>query len=112
MSTSTVWRYRVVDVFTNEPLQGNGLAVFPDASGIPEQRMQAIAREFNLSETVFLLPAADKKFAAKLRIFTLRPSAPASFCWMSKLFRVEQRTSFWTKRLAPCRSASSPATRR
>ncbi|MBA3913025.1 MAG: PhzF family phenazine biosynthesis protein [Acidobacteriales bacterium] len=70
MTSSTGWRYRIVDVFTSEPLQGNALAVFPDASGIPEQHMQAIAREFNLSETVFVLPATDRKLAARLRIFT------------------------------------------
>jgi len=53
--TSGVGRYRyvVVDVFTSTPLQGNGLAVFTDAREIPEEQLQKIAREMNLSETTF-----------------------------------------------------------
>ncbi|MGH2983342.1 MAG: PhzF family phenazine biosynthesis protein, partial [Solirubrobacterales bacterium] len=49
-------RYHVLDVFTDRPLGGNPLAVFPDGSGIDDATMQAIARELNLSETVFVLP--------------------------------------------------------
>lgn len=45
------YRYRVVDVFTTRPLEGNPLAVFPDASGLDDETMQRIARELNLSET-------------------------------------------------------------
>lgn len=63
-------RYRVVDVFTQKPLEGNALAVFPDATGIDGQLMQKIARELNISETVFALPATRSDCAAKLRIFT------------------------------------------
>ena len=63
-------RYRVVDVFTQAPLEGNPLAVFPDGSGIDGRVMQKIARELNLSETVFLLPPTGADAAAKLRIFT------------------------------------------
>lgn len=63
-------RYRVVDVFTENPLEGNALAVFPDASGIDGALMPRIARELNLSETVFVLPPADPACAARLRIFT------------------------------------------
>jgi trans-2,3-dihydro-3-hydroxyanthranilate isomerase len=47
------YRYRVVDVFYQQALEGNPLAVFPDASEIDELRMQKIAREMNLSQTIF-----------------------------------------------------------
>ncbi|HEY1808057.1 MAG TPA: PhzF family phenazine biosynthesis protein [Acidobacteriaceae bacterium] len=63
-------RYRVVDVFTEHPLEGNALAVFPDATGIDGALMPRIARELNLSETVFVLPPSDPACAARLRIFT------------------------------------------
>ena len=59
MSSAASLRYRVVDVFTTCPLEGNQLAVFPDASGIDDATMQKIARELNLGETVFVLPATD-----------------------------------------------------
>ena len=62
--------YTVVDVFTAEPLFGNSLAVFPDASEFDEATMLQIARELNLTETVFALPATREDCAARLRIFT------------------------------------------
>ncbi|HXY45019.1 MAG TPA: PhzF family phenazine biosynthesis protein, partial [Acidimicrobiales bacterium] len=49
--------YTILDVFTSNPLEGNQLAVFADGRGLSEEEMQRIARELNLSETVFLLPA-------------------------------------------------------
>ena len=64
------YRYRVVDVFTKQPLEGNQLAVFPDAYGLDDGLMQRIAKELNLAETVFLLPAKRSDCAAALRIFT------------------------------------------
>ncbi|HYA89572.1 MAG TPA: PhzF family phenazine biosynthesis protein [archaeon] len=67
---SQTYRYRVVDVFTTQPLEGNPLAVFPDARGINDATMQRIAREFNLSETTFVLPASQPDYAAFVRIFT------------------------------------------
>jgi trans-2,3-dihydro-3-hydroxyanthranilate isomerase len=60
----------VVDVFTERPLEGNALAVFPDASGIDELTMQKIARELNLSETTFVVPATRAGCAVRVRIFT------------------------------------------
>ncbi|MEO6913442.1 MAG: PhzF family phenazine biosynthesis protein [Candidatus Baltobacteraceae bacterium] len=63
-------RYRVVDVFTDTPLQGNPLAVFPDARGLDDLTMQAIAKELNLSETVFILPPRGSEYAARVAIFT------------------------------------------
>ena len=62
--------YAVLDVFTETPLAGNGLAVVLEAEGLDTARMQAIARGFNLSETVFVLPPRDPVNTARLRIFT------------------------------------------
>lgn len=63
------WTFTICDVFTERPLAGNQLAVFTDATGIPEQLLQLIAREINFSETVFLYPAATGA-DARMRIFT------------------------------------------
>jgi trans-2,3-dihydro-3-hydroxyanthranilate isomerase len=62
--------YHVVDVFTTEPLEGNALAVFPDARGLEAGEMQRIAREFNLSETTFVFPPERESSVARVRIFT------------------------------------------
>jgi trans-2,3-dihydro-3-hydroxyanthranilate isomerase len=70
MPQTNSFRYRVVDVFTTESLAGNPLAVFPDSSAIDESTMQKIARELNLAETVFVLPATRKDCQARARIFT------------------------------------------
>jgi trans-2,3-dihydro-3-hydroxyanthranilate isomerase len=59
-----------VDVFTDQRFGGNPLAVFPDAAGLTDAQMQAIAKEFNLSETTFILPPADPRNHARVRIFT------------------------------------------
>jgi trans-2,3-dihydro-3-hydroxyanthranilate isomerase len=64
------YRYRAVDVFTELPLEGNPLAVFPDASGIDGLTMQKIAKELNLSETTFVLPPSNAECIARVRIFT------------------------------------------
>ena len=63
-------RYAILDVFADRPLAGNPLAVVLDSDGLDGARMQAIAREFNLSETVFVLPPDDGRHRARLRIFT------------------------------------------
>jgi trans-2,3-dihydro-3-hydroxyanthranilate isomerase len=63
-------RYRVVDVFTETPLEGNPVAVFPSSSDLDPQVMQAIARELNLAETVFICPATRDGCAVRLRIFS------------------------------------------
>ena len=63
-------RYRIFDVFTDRPLAGNPLAVVLDSDGLDSAAMQAIAREFNLSETVFVLPSENSAHTAKVRIFT------------------------------------------
>ena len=63
-------RFHTLDVFTRTPLAGNPLAVVLDADGLDDARMQAIAAEFNLSETVFVGPPADASHQASVRIFT------------------------------------------
>ena len=62
------YRYRIVNVFAEERLAGNPLAVFEDARGMDAATMQALALQFNLSETTFLLPSAQA--SARVRIFT------------------------------------------
>src|SRR3954466_13462722 len=71
-----MYQYKIVDVFTDTPLEGNPLAVFTDGRGIPEERMQRIAKEMNLSETVFVLPS-EGEGDARIRIFT--PAAELAF---------------------------------
>jgi trans-2,3-dihydro-3-hydroxyanthranilate isomerase len=63
-------QFYTLDVFTDTPLAGNPLAVVRDGEGLDDARMQAIAREFNLSETIFLLPPKDPVNTARIRIFT------------------------------------------
>jgi trans-2,3-dihydro-3-hydroxyanthranilate isomerase len=65
----TTFRYVVADVFTEEPLAGNPVAVFTDAREIPEERLQPLARELNLSETVFVY-TPDGDGHVRIRIFT------------------------------------------
>jgi trans-2,3-dihydro-3-hydroxyanthranilate isomerase len=76
MGQAKSYRYKVVDVFTTEPLAGNALAVFPDAREIDETTMQKIARELNLAETAFVLPATRKDCAARVRIFAPAKELP------------------------------------
>ncbi len=61
------WR---VDVFTDRPLTGNPLAVFPDGKGLSDEEMLAITREMNISETTFVLPTKAPKANYRNRIFT------------------------------------------
>src|SRR3954454_19719353 len=65
-----------VDVFTDRRLGGNPLAVFADARGMSDGDMQALAAEFNLSETTFVLPPADPANTARVRIFNRRHEMP------------------------------------
>jgi trans-2,3-dihydro-3-hydroxyanthranilate isomerase len=68
--------YLLLDVFTREPLKGNQLAVVPKADGLLDGEMQAIAREFNLSETVFILKPNAERNTASVRIFTPHQELP------------------------------------
>jgi trans-2,3-dihydro-3-hydroxyanthranilate isomerase len=65
-----------VDVFTDQRFGGNPLAVFPDARGLSDAEMQALATEFNLSETTFVLPPADPAHTARVRIFNRTHEMP------------------------------------
>lgn len=62
--------YQVVDVFTRRPLEGNPLAVFTDANNLDASLMQRIAKELNLAETAFILPATKEGCDLRVRIFT------------------------------------------
>jgi trans-2,3-dihydro-3-hydroxyanthranilate isomerase len=64
------YAFHHVDVFTDTALEGNPLAVFPNAAGLDDATMQRVARELNLSETSFVFPTASGEAAAALRIFT------------------------------------------
>lgn len=68
-----------LDVFTSVPLEGNQLAVFPDARGLTDTDMQALAREMNLSETTFVIPrdpATEREKGVRVRIFTVTEELP------------------------------------
>ena len=71
------YEFVTTDVFTDRRFGGNPLAVFPDARGLPAADMQALAREFNYSETTFVLPPADPAHTARVRIFV--PTAEIPF---------------------------------
>jgi trans-2,3-dihydro-3-hydroxyanthranilate isomerase len=67
------------DVFSSRPLEGNSLAVFPDARGVTDAEMQSIAKEMNLSETTFILPrdaATEREQGIRVRIFTVQEELP------------------------------------
>jgi trans-2,3-dihydro-3-hydroxyanthranilate isomerase len=63
------YRYVTADIFTDKPFGGNQLAVFPDASGLNDEQMFALAKEFNFSETTFVFPP-EKGGTRKVRIWT------------------------------------------
>src|SRR6516165_9797127 len=68
-----------LDVFTQTPLAGNPLAIFPDARGLSDAEMQALACEMNLSETTFIFPrdaATEAQEGKKVRIFTVEQELP------------------------------------
>ena len=69
-------RYITVDVFTDRAFGGNPLAVVLDAGGLTTAQMQAIATEFNYSETTFVLPPRETGHDAEVRIFTRRSEIP------------------------------------
>lgn len=69
-------RYHTLDVFTDRAFGGNPLAVVLDADGLDDKLMQSVAAEFNLSETVFVLPATGLLAGRRVRIFTPRTELP------------------------------------
>ena len=68
--------FRIVDVFAERRFGGNQLAVFPDARGVCEDEMQAIARELDFPESTFVLPPDNPAHTARVRIFTPRTELP------------------------------------
>lgn len=70
------YEYVTVNVFTATRFAGNPLAVFPDARGLTDGQMQALATEFNLSETTFVLPPDNPQHHARVRIFTPKLELP------------------------------------
>jgi trans-2,3-dihydro-3-hydroxyanthranilate isomerase len=68
--------FHTLDVFTDRLFRGNPLAVFPNAADLETAQMQAVAREFNLSETVFVFPPNDSTHTSRLRIFTPATELP------------------------------------
>src|SRR5438270_11154128 len=69
-------KFYQADVFAGQPFGGNPVAVFTDAHGLTDFQLQQIAREMNLSETVFVLPPTDKAAVVRLRVFNPTPEIP------------------------------------
>jgi trans-2,3-dihydro-3-hydroxyanthranilate isomerase len=69
-------QFITADVFTDQPFGGNPLAVLPDARGLSTEQMQRLAREFNLSETTFVLPPDDPSHDKRVRIFVPTKEVP------------------------------------
>ena len=67
---ASIYRFRIVNVFAESVLAGNPLCVFEDGRGLEAATMQALALQFNLSETTFVLPAEDANAVRRVRIFT------------------------------------------
>jgi trans-2,3-dihydro-3-hydroxyanthranilate isomerase len=70
------YEFVTVDVFTDRRFGGNPLAVFPDARGLSDADMQALAAEFNLSESTFVLPPESPRHTARVRIFNRMAEMP------------------------------------
>src|SRR5689334_19171659 len=73
------YEFTQLDVFTQTSLAGNPLAVFPDARGLTDSEMQALAREMNLSETTFVFPRGgtmEAREGKQVRIFTVEAELP------------------------------------
>jgi trans-2,3-dihydro-3-hydroxyanthranilate isomerase len=73
---SASYRFHWLDVFTTQRFGGNQLVVFPDAQGLDPEQMPRIAREFNISETVFVLPPETPRGTRRVRIFTPASELP------------------------------------
>jgi len=104
-------RFVTLDVFTQHALAGNPLAVVLDAEGLDTAAMQKIAGEFNLSETVFVLPPEEERHRARLRIFTPGRELPfaghPTVGWPAK---GSSRPGVKMRRRARCRASSGGST--
>lgn len=100
ISNACSYRYHVVDVFTDRPLEGNSLAVFPDATGLDDITMAKIAQELNLSETTFVFPSV-RKDCQRVSEFSL-PNAK----WISRdILRLAPALYCCTKERSPLESS-------
>jgi len=72
------YEYKIVDAFTSRRFEGNPAAVVLDAQGLTDSQMQQIAREMNLSETAYILPAEDGEASLRIRWFT--PTQEVTMC--------------------------------
>src|SRR5260370_5445742 len=93
-------RYVSADVFTDQMFGGNPVAVVLDAEGLSTAEMQAIALEFNYSETTFVLPPDNPANTAKVRIFTPRTEVPFAG-------HPNVGTAFVLARESPCAAAAA-----
>jgi|SRR5688572_28366116 len=120
MKNIASYRYLTMDVFSEQVLQGNQLAVFPNASGISDVTMQQIAAELNLAETAFIFPATRADCAVGVRIFTPKrelsfaghPTIGTSFVVLEEQF-VPRGTSefFLEEKIGPVRIRVEPGIR-
>jgi trans-2,3-dihydro-3-hydroxyanthranilate isomerase len=100
--------YILSDVFTDRPFGGNPLAVFPDPGTASDDLMQAIARELNISECVFVFPPANPAHAVSLRIFTPRMELPfaghptvGTVCTLLSLGRIGEGAVVFEEKIGP-----------
>jgi trans-2,3-dihydro-3-hydroxyanthranilate isomerase len=120
MNNVSRYRYLTMDVFSERVLEGNPLAVFPDASGISGVTMQKIAAELNLSETTFIAPPTRADCAVSVRIFTPKreldfaghPTIGTSFVALQEKFVPEGMTEFaLEEKIGPVRIRVEPGAR-
>jgi trans-2,3-dihydro-3-hydroxyanthranilate isomerase len=109
---SRTLRFYQADVFTSRPFGGNPVAVIPEGQGLTDRELQQIAREMNLSETVFVLPPTDPNAVLKVRIFTPSQEIPfaghpiiGTFFVLGKLGRLPLQGSI-TRMLYECNLGS------
>ena len=89
------YRFLQLDVFTDHAFSGNPLAVFPEAVGLSDEVMLKIAREMNLSETVFVLESDNAEVLRRLRIFTPTRGFPSPVIqWSARGTRWRAKVSF------------------
>ncbi len=94
--------FHFIDVFARRPLTGNPLALVPDADGLDETQLRAVAREFNQSETTFLLPPTRPGAQVRLRSFTAAGvevggaghNALGAWLWLGRTGRVDTGRQF------------------
>ncbi len=115
-------RFHTLDVFTDTPFAGNPLAVVLEAGALTTAQMQTIAREFNLSETIFVMAPRDPAHTARVRIFfptaeipfAGTPPSAAPSCWPKPPTRpaTSPPRSRWRKKRALCPLPSAVRARR